>query len=171
MKIYLAGSVPKGDKEAEVFDNWRKRYQGLLLAVFPDADFIDPYVREADESDPLLVAGFDCAHIKTADLVVVHAEEKLGAGTSQELVVAKYFHRPVITVLPKDSHHRRSNITFHDVFIKDWTHPFIHTFSDFIVERVEDIGKIAPKLATAHVKDIGIIDEAIEYAERKLKAS
>jgi hypothetical protein len=30
MKIYLAGSVPKGDKEASGYKDWRKEYAALL---------------------------------------------------------------------------------------------------------------------------------------------
>jgi len=169
MKIYLAGSVPKGKDETKVWDDWRVRYQKVLEEVF-DATFIDPNADDimAFEGDSLMIVGVDCGHIKSSDLVVVNAEEKLGVGTSQELVVAKYFGLPVITVLPKDTHHRRSNITFHQTVVEDWIHPFIDTFSDFVVERVEDIGDIKGRLTTIKAKDISIVDDAIAYAQEKL---
>ena len=166
MKIYLAGSVPKGDDEAKKFDDWRGRYKQSLQGFF-DADFIEPYHRELDESDFLAVVGQDCRHIKESSLVIVNAEEKLGVGTAQELVIAKYFKKPVISVLPKNTHHRRSNVVFHGKVVEDWIHPFIYTFSDFVVENVNEIEKIKDKIFSSEVKDISVIDEAVRYIDSK----
>ncbi len=166
MKIYLAGSVPKGDEEAKIFDDWRSRYKQSLRKFF-DADFIEPYHKELDESDFLAVVGQDCRHIKESALVIVNAEGKLGVGTAQELVIAKYFKKPVISVLPKDTHHRRSNISFHGKLVKDWIHPFIFTFSDFIVESINEIEKIKNEIISSNIKDISVIDGAIRYINSK----
>ncbi len=164
MKIYLAGSVPKGDAEAAKFDNWRERYQQVLGKVF-DASFIDPYDRKLDESDFLQVFGVDCKHIKDSDLIVVYAENRLGVGTSQEMVVAKYFSKPVLTVLPKDTYHRRQNVVFNGSTVKDWIHPFIHSFSDAIIEDIKDVETVKDNLLKGRIKTISIIDEALDYLE------
>lgn len=166
MKIYLAGSVPKGDEEAKTFDDWRSRYKRSLQKVF-DADFIEPYHRDLDESDLLAVVGQDCRHIKQSSMVIVNAEEKLGVGTAQELVIAKYFKKPVISVLPRDTHHRRSRIVFHGKMVEDWIHPFIFAFSDYIVEGVDEIEGIRDKIGDSKIKDISVIDAAIRYSESK----
>ena len=166
MKIYLAGSVPKGDEEAKKFDDWRSRYKQSLQKLF-DADFIEPYHKDLDEGDYLAVVGQDCRHIKESALVIVNAEEKLGVGTAQELVIAKYFRKPVISVLPKDTHHRRSNVAFHGKKIKDWIHPFIYAFSDYIVESVHEVEKIKDEIFSSKIKDISVIDEAIHYINSK----
>ena len=158
--------MPKGNEEAKTFDNWRLRYKTALQKHF-EAVFIDPFDHHkfVDENDALLVFGTDCNNIKTSDLVVVNAENKLGAGTSQEMVVAKYFRKPVLTVLPKDTHHRRSNLTFGPYHVKDWVHPFVFAFSDFIIEDIKEVEKLKDKLLNSKVKTISIIDEAIEYTK------
>ena len=97
-------------------------------------------------------------------MIVVNAEEKIGAGTAMEMVTAKYFKKPVITVIPKDTHHRRSNVVFHGKLVDDWIHPFIWHFSDIVVESVDEIEDIKKKLESTEIKGISIIDEAIEYA-------
>jgi len=159
-KIYLAGSVPKGDEEEKIFDNWRSRYRGELEKIF-DAEYIDPYDRELDEKDFLLVVGGDCFAIQESSLIVVNAENKLGPGTAQELVIAKYFKKPVVTVLPKDTPHRRTNIIFRGQPIDDWIHPFIFAFSDFIIENIAGIHDIKDALfLPENIKDISIIDTA-----------
>ncbi len=165
MKIYLAGSVPKGSEEEKTFANWRQDYKNIL-EKFLDADFIFPMSGDMNEGDFLLIVGKDSRSIRESDLVIVNASEKMGAGTSMELVIAKHFKKPVVTVMPKNSHHRRSNMTFQGkYFVEDWMHPFIHTFSDFVVETPEEIEAIKDKLFT-NTKDISIIDKAIEHREK-----
>jgi hypothetical protein len=169
MKIYLAGSVPKGAEEEKSFVNWRLRYKDAINK-FWDAEFIFPGAGDMDESDYLLIVGKDSRSIKYSDLVIVNAEERLGVGTAHEMVIAKYFKKPVITVLPKNSYHRRSNVVFQGKYsVSDWIHPFLHTFSDFIVEKVEDIKNIAGEVLHAFPKDISIIDKAVSHRENKAK--
>lgn len=167
MRIYLAGIVPKGDKEKEVSINWRAQYQSTLESVFPDAQFIDPYHRDVDESDFLYVFGKDCLEVKNADLIIVNAENKLGVGTSQEMVIAKYFNKKVLTVLPRNSYHRRPDVKFHGVTVADWIHPFIFAFSDMIVESVEELGVRVGEVERLRPKHISIIDTAIKYTNSK----
>lgn len=163
-EIYLAGSVPKGDKEAKDFVDWRIHWGKVLRKVFEDTQIIDPYDPNLDEGDFLQVVGQDFGHIKRASLIVINAEEKLGAGTAMEMAAAKYFQKPVITVLPRDTHHRRSNVVFNGKLVEDWIHPFIWHFSDFIVESIDEVESIKKKIETTTIKGISIIDEAIEYA-------
>ena len=167
MKIYLAGSVPKGEAEEKEFSNWRLRYKQILEKIL-DAEFIFPMSGDMDESDFLLIVGKDSKSIKDSDLVIVNAEERLGAGTSMELVIAKHFKKPVITVMPKKSYHRRPNLTFQGkYFVEDWMHPFVHTFSDFVVETVAEIENIKDKIFSIPAKDISIIEKAIAHREQK----
>lgn len=163
MKIYLAGSVPKGTAEEKEFENWRLKYIAIL-DTFLDADYILPNSGDMDESDYLLIVGKDSKSIQNSDLVIVNAEERMGAGTSMEMVIAKHFNKPVVTVMPKNSHHRRSNVTFQDkFFVKDWMHPFIHTFSDYVIENISEMKKIKEKIFTSPIKDISIIEKAIAH--------
>ncbi len=112
MKIYLAGSIPKGAEEAKEFENWRVAYTDILQMASPQIETIDPDEHTMHEGDQFLVFGCDCADIACADLVVVNAEMRMGVGTSQEMCVAKYYEKPVIVVLPRDTYHRRSHVRF-----------------------------------------------------------
>lgn len=168
MKIYLAGSVPKGAEEEKEFVNWRDGYKSTL-EKFLNAEFIFPGAGDMDESDYLLIVGKDSRSIKHSDLVIVNAKERLGVGTAQEMVIAKYFKKPVITVLPKNSYNRRANVVFQGKYrVEDWMHPFLHTFSDFIVESPEEIDKIKNKIFINPPKDISIIDTAVAHRENKV---
>ena len=157
MKIYLAGKVPKWDTDN--IENWRIRYQKAIKSP-EHIDFLDPNI-PVDESDPLCVFGMDCSLIQSADLIIVNAEEKLWAWTAQELLIAKYLKKAVITIVPKDSAHRKSNLIFHGKNIEDWIHPFIHSTSDIILESIDQFDTTL--LQDREIKDISIIDDAITY--------
>lgn len=106
-KICLLGSIPKGDDERKGWTDWKTKYK-LVLLQLNDVEFADGDDWK-DETKPLLLFGHDANLVKISDIVIVNAESKIGAGTAQEMVIAKYFSRPVITILPQDTHHRRSN--------------------------------------------------------------
>jgi hypothetical protein len=161
MKIYLAGFIPKGDYEAKEFVDWRVRYVDALKNTFA-AEFIDPSKKGVDEAKFLEVLGSDCRHIKESTFVIFNIEERLGAGTAQEMVIAKYFEKPTVAVLPRETYHRRSNISFNGVVIEDWIHPFVASFADWIVEDVKEIPQLREQILTAKPKTLSIIDEAIE---------
>ena len=73
MKVYLAGSVPKGDKEAKDFVDWRKNYTEAISKVVDNVELFDPNVFYALEGDSKGVAGADCWNIQQSDIVVINA--------------------------------------------------------------------------------------------------
>lgn len=174
MKIYLAGKIPKG-KELDDYVNWRKDYEKVLLKKFPNCKFLDPDLTEVGnittEKDSLFWFGHDSWMISECDIVIVQADRKLGAGTSQEMLIAKYFSKPVIVVLPKNSHHRRNNIMMRSGFVEEWIHPFINSTSDLIVENLEEslnwLSEYEKNLKKKEIKDISVIDKAIVYFRKK----
>lgn len=168
MKVYLAGSVAKGDKDKRSVLNWRGNFKEKLSSI-KKLEFLDPSDITKYEGSPFVVFGGDCSYIRKSDLVIVFAWNKIGAGTSQEMLVAKYFKKPVITVLPKNTHHRKSNVNFEGKTVEDWIHPFIFSSSDLIVEEIEDaipwIEEYLQNPNSKEVKDIGVIDEGIRKFE------
>ncbi|MDP3899460.1 MAG: hypothetical protein Q8Q23_00060 [bacterium] len=163
-KIYFIGSAPKSDEALKNFQDWRIPYLQSIKKELPDVEMLD--FNDVDESiGPYNLFGHDCHLIKNAHVVVANAESKIGAGTAMEMLIAKYFQKPLITVLPKDTYHRRSNVTSGGKNIKDWIHPFIFCVSDEIVEVATVIAELIKKYIQNNkspVKDITIINQAIE---------
>lgn len=167
MKIFLAGKIPKGKENKDNKDFAESIIPHIKLK---GAEFIKGEKRDLDESDFFLVFGWDCRHIKNSDIVIVDAREKLGAGTAQEMLIAKYFGKPVITILPKDTHHRKTNFEFVGKVIVDWIHPFIYSTSDIIVESEKELESAIAKVTNGKmkIKDISIIDNSIKYLNEKI---
>ena len=157
IRFALLGSLPKGDNTRENWHDWKQEYMSQISALVPSAVFIHGDLI-SDNVGPELVVGHDLWLVKNSDIIVVNAESKIGAGTAQEMVMAKVFEKPVFTVLPKDSHHRRSNITMGGAQIEDWIHPFIYASSDCISENVQEaaqqISKYCADKSSINIKTI-----------------
>lgn len=170
MKIVLLGSIPKGDDIRKGWLDWKEEYIRIIRATVKDAEFIHGD-SISDNAGALMVVGHDLAQVKKADVCIVDAKQKIGAGTAQEMVFAKYLGRPVITVIPKDTHHRKSNVTFHGVTMKEWVHPFLEISSDYVAESIEDaagwIQGYARSPEDYTIKNFSIFDEAIKYFESR----
>jgi len=170
LKICLIGSIPKGDDVRENWNDWKVEYKEKLSQI-PNVEIIDGDAWR-DETKSLQLVGHDANLVKTADIIIVDSKKKLGVGTAQEMVIAKYFSKPVISVIPKNTHHRRSNIVFDGTEIDDWIHPFLLAFSDLVVENIDDciewIKEFSKNPKSKKIKDITIIDKAINsYLDEK----
>ncbi len=163
LKICLIGSIPKGDEERKNWKDWKIEYKQKLSSL-ENIEFVDGDSWK-DETKPISLFGHDANMIKNSDIIIVNSEGKLGAGTSQEMLIAKYFSKPVISILPKNTHHRRSNIVFDKTVIEDWIHPFIFSTSDVVVENINDatdwIKEYRKNPENKKIKDITVIDESI----------
>ena len=165
MQVYLAGHVPKGVEETRSYKNWRVSY-GEIIQKYFETEILNPMVRNLDESDFLSIVGLDCYRIRSSAFIVVNAEEQVGPGTAQELIIAKYFTKPVITVLPRESKHRKSNLVVNGQTVEDWMHPFIFTFSDYILEDIGEFEKIKDQILIRPPKNINVIQDAINHVTR-----
>jgi hypothetical protein len=160
-KIYLSGKVRKSTQIPDVYD-WRDFYVRNITRK--DIQLLTPEYIEEDNSKRQLIFGRDCKLIQLSDLVLVNGTEQLGAGTAQEIMVAKYFKKPVLIVLPINSHHRKSSLVTFQGTIEDWISPFIFETTDFIAEShdaailfINDIEKL---VFSKNIKDITVIDKA-----------
>src|SRR5580700_3998899 len=137
MKIVLLGSIPKGDDVRKDWIDWKIQYVEIIKRTAPNTTFVHGDAI-SDNAGPELVVGHDLAQVQQADVCVVDAQQKIGAGTAQEIVFAKYLKKPVIIVIPRGTHHRKTNVTFNGITIKDWIHPFLSLSCDYVAETVED---------------------------------
>lgn len=171
MKIALLGKIPKGDEARKDFVEWYKEYEEILQAVLPSAQFLHGDLIK-DKEGSMRVVGHDLWVVKHADVVVVDARSKIGAGTAQEIVLAKYFKKPLASVIPKNTHHRRTNVVFDGVTIEDWIHPFLDVSSDYVASSIEDaalwLKSLEGNLEKIAVKGISVFDDAVSEFERAL---
>ena len=168
MTIMLLGSVPKGDDIRKDWIDWKNAYTKTLKKLLPGVSFIHGD-SISDIAGTELVVGHDLFQVKSADICVVDAQTKVGAGTAQEIVYAKYLKKPVVIVIPKNSHHRKTGVVFHGNVMQEWVHPFLKVSTDYIAESIEDaaewIKKYIDSPESYKIKDISVFDNAIKKFE------
>jgi len=170
MKIILLGSIPKGDDVRKNWIDWKTEYIEKLSRDIPSANFLHGDLI-SDKEGAEAVVGHDLYLIQHADIAIVHATSKIGAGTAQEILMAKQFKRPVIAIIPKDSHHRKSNIVFHGTLIEDFINPFLFISTDYVAENIEDaiawIQKYTKNPNSVSIKDLSVMEQCIDTFSEK----
>ena len=125
---------------------------------------IDPSCRELKEEDCQAVFGHDLFLIKQADLVMVNAEIPVGLGTAQEMIIAKYFQKPIVVVSPKGSYYSPTVTEINGKVVEKWHHPFLATLSDWIIEDVKDLKPILWKFRKRKIPKWRIfVEKSIRY--------
>ncbi len=168
MKIVLLGSIPKGDDIRKDWVDWKLPYIKTIKSLLPDAEFIHGDMI-SDNAGAAMVVGHDLSMIKQANICVVDARQKIGAGIAQEMVIAKYLRKPVVAVIPKNTHHRKINVVFHGIIMDEWIHPFLKVSTDYVAESVEEAAKWIHEYSSAPekflIKDLSVYDDVIAKFE------
>lgn len=170
MKIVLLGSLPKGDVARKSWTDWKTEYVEKISSQIPDAELLHGDL-VSDKEGAEVVVGHDLYLIQHSDMAIVHAVSKIGAGTAQEILMAKIFKKPVVIIIPKDSHHRKSNLVFGGKLIKDFINPFLLLSSDYVAQDLNDAIKWIKKFKKnpkMKIKDVSVMEESIKTFTKKL---
>lgn len=141
LKIYLSGSIKKGDKDESKKSYWTDSDISILQRILCpkyDLTILNPAVRSDDLSDYKSTLGRDLLQVYISDLIIVDARDKKGIGIGSEMTFAKVNAIPVISVSPQDSQYNRINFEYLGQRMDRWIHPFIGGLSDYLVESVEE---------------------------------
>lgn len=168
--VYLAGKIPKGEENTNFVD-WRKEFRGLMeekRKAFPGISrviYLDPHTLDAGTIPIEDFFGRDVHLVAISDAVLVDARAKIGAGVAQEILIAKYYGKPVVSIVPRDSHYQR-RVLVHNCEI-DYRHPFIFSTSDAVVGDFEQAAEWLLRFFSgkrkAKVKGIDILDSYQEH--------
>jgi hypothetical protein len=159
--IYCCGSIAKGQREDPRGYRWGDTERAQVQhgakptnVVFlspddpiPDAS-TDSKTPVSDTDKTAAQFGRDLYQIYVSSAVIVDARERRGIGVGVELAAATTLGIPVISVLPPDSHYRRSNVHYRGTTIADYIHPHLAVLST-IVDTFAEAGRAAAHLATA----------------------
>lgn len=169
VKIYLCGSVKKDKQNKKVC--WSEGDKEVIRRVLGnEVELFDPQ-GNPERPDPFAAFGVDLNDVKQADFILVDARQRRGVGIGAEMAIAKMLKKPVVAVVPRNSHYRRDFLYHFGQEIRDWQHPFIFGLSDAMVESVEEAAKWVKDFLEnpKPVKDSSVIEKAIEYALSKRK--
>jgi hypothetical protein len=161
IKIYVAGKVRK----ESVFGthHWRdgfvkelEQLSGLKL------ENLDPTKNDVNQSVAEEVFAADCLLISRCDVLVVYLTDDISVGGSQEILIAKYFKKPVIGLAPKGGKFNGATREYFGKVIEDYKDPFVFSTCDKVCDDIEQVAEALNNLDKIIPKDLSIIDKAIE---------
>ncbi|MFA6099868.1 MAG: hypothetical protein WC750_03225 [Patescibacteria group bacterium] len=169
LKVYVAGKVSPNS----VFGrhDWRGGFCAKLAELSGlEIVNLDPTQSSGDfnldENDARLILGRDCFMINLADVVIVNLTDDISVGGSQEMLIAKYFQKPLVGIAPKGGKFNKAEAEIRGKIFKDWVHPFVAVPCDAIVEDIEGVAEYIKSFltkVTEPIKDLSILDEAAAY--------
>jgi hypothetical protein len=163
MKIYFAGKVNPIDG----VQDWRGEWTTLLANKLGiEVINLDPTKADKgvtlDLGDPDMVFGRDSKMIKESDVVIINVTDDVGVGASQEMMIAKYFNKPLIAITKLNGRYWREERIVNGTSYKNWMNPFLAVPCDLVVENIEDTVEFLGNLDNYKAKGISIIDESIK---------
>lgn len=102
--------------------------------------------------------------------MVVYFSDDISVGGSQEVLVAKYFHKPVIGLAPFGGKFHKKNKEIFGQTVKDYKHPFVFATCDVVCDDIEEVAEQIKHLDKLKIKSLDVIKElAKKYEEQNLK--
>ena len=169
LRIYLSGSIKKGENDNSKKSYWTEYEISLLREVLSpkyELEILNPSKRNDNLSDFKSTFGRDLLQVYISDLIIVDARDKKGIGIGSEMTFAKQNGIPVISIVPPNSQYKKTNFEYLGQKIDRWIHPFIGGLSDHIADSVEDAAEYILNnypFDTSNVKNNDYLYESIMY--------
>ena len=159
IKIYVAGKMSAHSGYST--HTWRDDFlEGI--AKLSGLSFIsyDPVNATKDYTDSEIVFGSDVHMISQVDVVVVYLTDDISVGAAQEILIAKYYTKPVIALARKGGKFNLKSKLIVGEVIKNYKHPFVYTTCDVVCENEQEVADALLNLGNIKVKTIDLIDKA-----------
>ncbi len=166
LKIYVAGKVRK----ESVFGthHWRDNFVNKLEKLSElKLESLDPIKNGVQHGTPEEVFGADCYLISKTDILVVYLTDDISVGGSQEILIAKYFKKPVIGLAPKGGKFNGATREHFGKLITDYKDPFVFTTCDVVCSTIVEVAKVLQNIDKIKPKDLSIIDELTAMVQKK----
>lgn len=162
MNIYVAGKVSKDSSFGTHY--WRDEFCAQLSDLTGiELINLDPTNTGVAQDDPLLVFGCDSHLIETCDVMIANLSDDISVGGSQEILIAKYFNKPVIGLARFGGKFNGSTKKYFGKTYTNYKDPFVFTTCDVVCSTIEEVASALQRLEHLPVKNIGIIGIALKH--------
>lgn len=164
LKIYIAGKVSKNSSFGTHY--WRDDFcEKLEQLSGRELENLDPLKNGVQHDSPEAVFGADCDLISKCDAMIVYLSDDISVGGSQEILIAKYFKKPVIGFAPIGGKFNGSVKEHLGVIIKNYKDPFVFSTCDIVCGSIKEVGEALKTIEEIEPKGIDIIDK---YSQDKI---
>lgn len=159
MKVYIAGKVKKDSSFGT--HHWRENFVSELerLSGLP-LENIDPLAQETAKDDSNAIFEKDCRLIYSCDVFIVYLSDDISVGGSQEILIARYFKKPVIGLAPKGGKFNGATREMYGELLTDYKDPFVFMTCDVVCETIEEVAGVLKKPLPIS-SGLSIIEEAV----------
>ena len=167
--VYCSGSIPKGPTDKRPFLWTDSERAELERAAYPfEIRFLRPDDAVASLDDSMAMFGRDMYQVQIANFVVVDARDRRGIGIGIEMLASRIMGTALIVVAPRDSHYRKSDVTYRGATVAEYIHPHIASLADVVVDSFAEAGTWISAFCSSshHVKAFEAVQEAIEIYKR-----
>lgn len=165
LKIYVAGKVSKESHFGTHY--WRDDFVTELGQLSGrKLIHLDPTKSGLEQTTPEAVFGADVYMIKNSDVLVVYLSDDISVGGSQEILIAKYYKKPVIGLAARGGKFNGSTKKLFGKVIKEYKDPFVFSTCDVVCATVEEVVGALKQLDTIEPKSIELIDRLEQRFQR-----
>ena len=161
LKVYVAGKVSKNSHFGK--HHWRddfcvelQRLSGVKL------ENLDPLKAQTGAMDYRRIFANDCQLINEADVVIVYLSDDISVGGSQEILIARYLHKPIIGLAPRGGKFNGARREMLGEMIADYKDPFVFSTCDVVCGSIEEVATALKGAKLLKSRGLSIIDEAIK---------
>lgn len=171
VKIYFSGKITSQSSHAP--SNWRERFCQELAARGLEIVKLDPLEHDPDfklnYDDERLTVGRNSFMIQNADFVLVNLTDDISVGGSQEMLMAKYYDKPLIGLAPKGGKFNQGREEINGHVFTSYTHPYVKLACDCLASTLEEAAEYIKNqlLKQTPPKTIHILNEALQYYKEK----
>jgi len=159
MKIYIAGKVKKDSSFGTHY--WRDAFTEKLSSISGlDIQCIDPLGDESENDSPQEIFAKDCRLIRECDVFVVYLSDDISVGGSQEMLIARYFRKPVFGLAPLGGKFNGATREMYGKLITDYKDPFVFATCDVVCDTIETLAEELKKPLPVS-SGFALIEEAI----------
>lgn len=171
LRIYLAGKMGPADNFPVA--KWRQELTALITrksrfeAV--NLDFLEASHSAIDENDPRLIFGRDAYLIRSSDLVVVNLSDDISVGGSVEMLLAKYYRRPLIGVARYNGKFVSDKKDLLGRTVTAYINPFVSATCDWLVHDPHQLPGVIDNLFTGTpIKSSLLVPAAADWYKKFL---
>lgn len=165
-KVYVAGKVSKDSVFGTHY--WRDEFVKTLESLSGTKLVnVDPTKTGVDNADPTIAFECDAYMISQVDVLIVYLSDDISIGGSQEILLAKYFKKPVIGLAPLGGKFNGRTKEYFGKIVENYRDPFAFTTCDIVCPDIEGVADALKNVDELVVKDIGLIGVGAERFGRK----
>jgi hypothetical protein len=156
VKIYIAGKVSNNSHFGT--HDWRDGFCAELAELSGlELESLDPLKIQTNKMKPEDIFAKDCYLISESDVVVVYLSDDISVGGSQEILIAKYFNKPVIGLAPLGGKFNGNSRKIGGQMVENWRDPFVFSTCDTVCNDIESVARVLKNLDSLEVKNLDMI--------------